>query len=89
MDMSRGRTTVVIDRVVLRGVDPRHAQALTSSLKAELSRVLSEPQAHAALTGGRRAEMLRLGKLPLAPGAAGARRFGANVARSLGKGMRT
>jgi hypothetical protein len=87
--MSRGRTTVTIDRVVLRGVDPRHARALTSSLKVELSRVLSEPQARAALGTARRAEVLRLGKLPLAPGVTGARRFGASLARSLGKGMRT
>jgi hypothetical protein len=87
--MSRGRTIVTIDRVVLRGVDARHAQALTSSLKTELSRVLSQPQARAALGTGRRTELLHLGKLPLGPGVAGARRFGVSLARSLGKGMRT
>lgn len=86
--MKGTRTTVIIDRVVLRGVEPRLAQALTASLKQELARVLSESSARAGLNPVRRTEPLRLGRLPLDAGTAGARRFGINVARAIGKRMK-
>jgi hypothetical protein len=87
--MNGGRRTIIIDRVVLRGVDAHQAQALTASLKQELARILATPEGRAAFGNGQHAPVLRLGRLPLGTGTAGARRFGVGVARAIGKGMRS
>lgn len=91
--MSAPRVTVTIDRLVLRGVDPHHAQALAESLQHELARSVVAPdggerpqQAH--LLQATDAPVMRLGRMPLEPGRAGARRFGTNVARAIGKGVK-
>jgi hypothetical protein len=85
--MSRPRTVIHIDRVVLRGVDPSQAKAIVEGLKTELANVFAGA-ASGGLRRSYRAEAIRLGKLPLGAGSAGARRFGAAVARAAGKGMR-
>jgi hypothetical protein len=80
---------VNIDRVVLRGIDPANKQALISGLQTELSRILADPAARAAWPQNptRRTPVLRLGKMPLAPGTAGARKLGTGIARAIGKGV--
>jgi hypothetical protein len=86
--MSAPRTTVTIDRLVLRGVDPRNAQAMTESLKKELARVLAAPTGREHLPQAKNSPVMRLGRIPLQPGRAGARRFGASVARAIAKGVK-
>jgi hypothetical protein len=76
---------VVIDRLVLRGVDPHHAQALADSLKAELEKTLSQPGASAGLRHARNERVLRLDSAPLRAGRAAARAFGGNLARAIWK----
>lgn len=85
--MKPPRLNVTIDRVVLRGIDRHDAVAVTASLKAELARALAEPNAQGASLQPRLAPVLRLGSLPLEAGRAGARRFGASVARAIAKGV--
>ncbi|MFZ0312670.1 MAG: hypothetical protein WAL85_08195 [Candidatus Korobacteraceae bacterium] len=88
--MSAPQTKVTIDRLVLRGVDPHHAQALAESLKAELARTFAEPGGHQRLLRAQSTPVLRLGRIPLDAGRAGARKFGTNVARAIasGKGVK-
>jgi len=78
---------VVIDRLVLRGVDPHHAQALADSLKAELEKTFAQPGAGAGLRHARNARVLRLDSAPLHAGRAAARAFGSNLARAIWKGV--
>jgi len=78
------RTTVNIDRLVLRGIDPHHAEALAESLKQQLAVTLSDPAQRQQLLSPSTTPVLRLGRIPLAAGRAGARDFGAKVARAIG-----
>jgi hypothetical protein len=84
--MSGRKVTLTIDRLVLRGVDPMDHRALEDGLKSELARVLAEPATQAALGKSRRTPVLRLGRMPMTPGLAGAREFGGSLARAIGKG---
>jgi hypothetical protein len=77
-----------IDRIVLRGVDAADRQALVQGLQAELARVLADPKTRAGMTTSRHVPVLRLGRMTMTPGNAGARSFGAGVARAIGKGMK-
>jgi hypothetical protein len=74
----------MIDRLILRGIDPHHAEALAESLKQELARTLSDPAQLRQLLRASNMPVLRLGRIPLANGRAGARNFGAKVARAIG-----
>jgi hypothetical protein len=85
--MSSPRTTIHIDRVVLRGIDPQQARAIVEGLRAELATVFSSAAFRNKLRNGRSAEVIRLGSVRLGAGRAGAKRFGAAVARAAGKGM--
>lgn len=76
---------VNIDRVVLRGIDPADRHAFVQGLRAELTRILADPAARAAFTQSRRLPVLRLGRVQLDPGRAGARRLGAGIANSVGR----
>jgi hypothetical protein len=78
---------VNIDRIVLRGIDPADRQALVNGLKAELARILADPAARAALNHSRRTPLLRLGKISMGQGTAGASKLGCGIARAIGKGI--
>ena len=78
---------VTIDRLVLRGFDPADRAAFVRGLKSELAQVLAKPEMRASWTGSRGTPVLRLGRMPLASGPAGARKLGIGVARAIGKGM--
>ena len=88
------RIDLHIDRVVLRGfkgMDLQARQALVQGLQTELTRIMANPAARANLTqnqpGSRRTPVLRIGKVPMAQDAAGARRMGSQIAKSIGKGI--
>jgi len=80
--------TLHIDRLVLRGIDPMDKHALADGLKTELARVLGDPATRAALGQSRRTPVLRLGRMAMQPGMAGARALGGGMAKAIGKGMR-
>jgi hypothetical protein len=79
---------VKIDRLVLRGVDPANRQALVNGLTSELSRVLADPATGIASAVSRRIPVLRVGRMHLEAGQAGARQLGGGIARALGKGFK-
>jgi hypothetical protein len=81
--MSERRVTLHIDRLVLRGIDPLDQHALVDGLKTEMARVLADPANRASLEQSRRTPVLRLGRMPLDPGLAGARSFGGSLGRAI------
>jgi hypothetical protein len=87
--MNRAPLTISIDRVVLRGVDPTQAKAVVEGLRTELANVFSSDALRAGLRNSGRTGLIRVGALPMHAGRAGARKFGAGIARGLGKAMRT
>jgi hypothetical protein len=78
---------VNIDRLVLKGIDPADRHALTRGLRTELARILADPATRAGLSQSRRTPVLRLGRVALDPGMAGARKLGNGIARAIGKGL--
>ena len=78
---------VTIDRLVLRGFDPADRAALVRALRSELAKVLANADTQGRWSGSRRTPVLRLGKMPLAPGPAGARKLAVGIARAIGKGV--
>jgi hypothetical protein len=85
--MGMSRIEVNIDRIVLRGIDPADRQALVNGLQSELARILADPAARAAISQSRRTPVLRLGKISMGQGTAGARKLGGGIAQAIGKGM--
>jgi hypothetical protein len=83
--MSRIRLT--IDRLSLHGVDPHDAKALVETLRTQLSAVLSDASVRGQWARSHRIPVLRLGRIPLAPGTAGAKTFGKEMARAVGRGL--
>jgi hypothetical protein len=84
--MSRIRLN--IDRLVLNGFQPLQAKALSEALQSQLSEVLSDCATRAEWTRSHRTPLLKLGKIPLETGTAGARTFGRQIARALGRGLK-
>ena len=84
--MSRIRVT--IDRLLLPPMEIADRKALVESLRAELKRTLSDPAARATWATPHRTPVLRLGRMPLSPGPSASRKFGAALARSIGKGLK-
>jgi len=77
-----------IDRLVLRGFGPGEQRALVEGLQDELSRFLADPSARREWSRSRRTPVMKLGRLPLEPGVAGAKNFGADLARRIGRGLK-
>lgn len=86
--MSGRNVTVHIDRLVLRGIDPLDQRALADGLKTELARLLGTPAARSAMAQSRRTPVLKLGRMAMQPGQAGARALGGGVAQAIGKGIK-
>lgn len=81
------RIHLTIDRLVLGGMDAAARQTFVDGLRAELARALADPVAREAGARDRRTPVLRLGRMALAAGPAGARRLGAQVARGIYSGL--
>jgi hypothetical protein len=77
-----------IDRLVLHGLEPGQEKALVESLRHELSQVLSAPASRGEWARSHRTPVLKLGQMPIDPGNAGARKFGAQLARGIGRGLK-
>jgi len=82
------RIHLVIDRIVLNGLQPGQDKAVVESLKKQLTTILSDRGTRAAWAHSHRTPVLKLGDVPIANGAAGARSFGAQVARGIGRGLK-
>jgi len=79
---------ITIDQLVLKGFEPTERNALVEGLQSELSRVLSERAARHEWARAHRTPVLRLGRMPLEPGTAGARNLGRSIARATGRGLK-
>ena len=77
-----------IDKLVLRGLDPAARHAFVTSLKSELEGILAERVSRAGWARPHRTPVLRLGRMSLEPGSAGADKLGAQVARGIGRGLK-
>ena len=84
--MSRVRLT--IDQLVLKGFEPAERKALTEGLQAELTRFLSDGAGRAKWARQHRTPVIKLGTMPAEPGPSGSRKFGANIARAIGKRLK-
>jgi hypothetical protein len=84
--MSRIRLN--IDKLVLNGFGPGEAKALTQALQTHLHQVLANEASRDQWARPHRTPVLRLGRFPLAKGAAGADSFGRQLARTMGKGLK-
>jgi hypothetical protein len=84
--MSRIRLN--IDRVVLRGFEPLEGKALSQALQSQLSQVLAERATRGEWARPLRAPVLKLGRMSLETGTVGARKFGKQVARAVGRGLK-
>jgi len=84
--MSRIRLT--IDRIVLNGFQPQDANAVTRALESQLSQVLRDPAARGEWARPHRTPVLKLGRLTLDPGKAGAHAFGRRLGTAVGRGLK-
>ena len=79
---------VIIDRLVLSGLDPAARHAFVTGLKTELARTLADPAQRADWATSRRTPVLRLGRVALDPGVGGARKLGGHVAKGIARGIK-
>ena len=86
--MGVSRIHLTIDRLRLSGLDPAAQRAFVTSLEGELRSVIAEPARRAAWASSHRTPVLRMSRVPLEPGSAGARKLGAQVARGIGRGLK-
>lgn len=86
--MGVSKIQLTIDRLVLNGLDQAESRALVEALRAQLSEMLSDPVAGAQMARYRRTPVLRLGQMPIDSGATGAWKFGKQMARAMGRGLK-
>jgi len=82
------RIHLTIDRLRLGGLDAAGRRAFIASLETELRSALADPAQRAAWARSHRTPVLRMGRVGLESGSAGAARLGAHVARGIGKGLK-
>lgn len=82
------RIKLTIDRLVLTGLDAGDQKALVEGLHAELSQVLADRARRAEWARSHRTPVLKVGRIPLDAGAAGGRKFGQQMARAVGRGLK-
>ena len=86
MGVSRIRLT--IDRVVLNGFQNVEAGALTKALESQLSQVLADKATRRVWARPHRTPVMKLGRMALQPGTAGARHFGQTLGTAVGRGLK-
>jgi hypothetical protein len=84
--MSRIRLT--IDRLVLNGFEAPEGKALLESLRSQLSGVLSDRATRAGWARSHRTPVMKLGRMPLQAGTAGAGKLGTQVAQAVGRALK-
>jgi|HubBroStandDraft_6_1064221.scaffolds.fasta_scaffold96021_2 hypothetical protein len=82
------RIQLNIERLVLNGFAPGDAKALNEALQSHLRQVLLDRATRDQWASPHRTPVLKLGRMPLQSGAAGARKLGRQMAGAIGKGLR-
>lgn len=86
--MGVSRIHVHIDRLVLNGFGHPEGEALAEALQSHLSQSLAAAASSAEWARSHRTPVLQLGRMPLAPGTAGASSLGKQVARAVVGGLK-
>ena len=86
--MGVSRIHVHIDRLVLSGFGQLEGKALTEALQSQLSQGLGDAASRADWARPHRTPVLKLGRMPLAPGTTGATSFGKQVGRAVVRGLK-
>lgn len=81
------RVCVTIDRLALAGFEPAERAALVEGLRSELSQMLANSASRGMVRSSRSTPVVRLGRVPVIPGASGSRNFGAGLARAIGRSL--
>jgi hypothetical protein len=82
------RIHLQIDRMVLNALEPGQEKALVEALRTQLTQILSDRGQRGEWARSHRTPVLKLGRIPIAPGSAGAGRLGAHIARGIGRGLK-
>ena len=77
-----------IDRLVLNGLQPGQDKVLVETLRTQLSQILSDSACRGEWARSHRTPVLKLGRVPIEPGASGARKFGMQIAHGIARGLR-
>ncbi len=86
--MGVSRIHLTIDRLVLTGFQPVEAKALASALVSQLSHALADPATRHEWARPHRTPVLKLGRMALQPGTAGAHTFGRTLGNAVGRGLK-
>lgn len=82
------RIHVHIDRLVLNGFSSLEGKALAAALQTQLSHGLADPASRHDWARSHRTPVLKLGRMSLAPGTAGATSFGKQMGRAVVRGLK-
>jgi hypothetical protein len=82
------RIRVNIDRLVLNGFEQREGKAVGEALQSQLSEMLSNRAARGEWARSHRTPVLKLGRMPLEAGTTGAGKFGTQIAKAVGRGLK-
>jgi hypothetical protein len=82
------RIRLDIDQLVLKGFEPREGKAVARVLEAQLQQVLANPEMRNEWARSHRTPVLKLGRMPLQVGSAGAAQFGKQVANAVERGLK-
>lgn len=82
------RIHLTIDRLVLNGLEPGHEKTLVESLRTQLANILADRGTRSEWARSHRTPVLKLERMPMGPGAAGAAKFGARMAGAIGRRLR-
>jgi hypothetical protein len=82
------RIQLNIERLVIRGFGQAEAKSLVDTLRSQLHQVLLDRTHREDWALPHRTPVLKLGRMPLEAGAAGAGKFGREMARSIKRGLK-
>lgn len=77
-----------IDRLVLNGLPQGQEKMLVEALRTQLSQILSDRTTRTEWAQSHHTPVLKVGRIPITGGTAGTRKFGAQIARSIGRGLK-
>jgi hypothetical protein len=82
------RIRLSINRLVLNGFAPLEGKAFAEALQSQLSQGLADATSRNDWARSHRTPVLKLGRMPLTAGTAGATTFGKQMARAVVRGLK-
>ena len=81
------RISLTIDRIVVNGLPAGREKQLIASLRTQLTELLAQREGRSDWAHTHRTPVLKVGRIPLQIGEAGARQLGITIARRIGRGL--